>query len=195
MHEFEGVRDKVLQNITQIFAFKSLCRVPSRFIQSFRNPDVLSKLPQSVISEDDITVIVGTTTLLKKLVTTAELYKFYFQHPAALQCDKHTECGFMLKVTPCSKEEDGKFNIQLVTEESEYPADIHCHSEVISAAHMHLVIEWKYGSSIWGTDSCCKSWRGRPECIRKIGSVVWGGMLCDNRAVRLVVYYDIRDSK
>ena len=51
MHEFEGVRDKVLQNITQIFAFKSLCRVPSRFIQSFRNPDVLSKLPQSVISE------------------------------------------------------------------------------------------------------------------------------------------------
>ena len=192
MDEFYGVRDKVLQNITQIFASKSLCRVPNRFIQSFYEPDILSKLPQSVISEDDITVIVGTTTLLKKLVTTSELYQFHFQHPAALQCDKHRECGFMLKVTPCSKEEDVKFNIQLVTEESEYPADIHCHSEVISAAHMHLVIEWDCGR--WCTHYC-NSWRGRPEYSEESGGVVWGGMLYNNYPVRLVVYYDIRDSK
>ena len=69
MNEFESVRDKVLQNITQIFASKSLCRVPSRFIKSFQKPDVLSKLPQSVISEDDITVIVGTKTTLPRLLT------------------------------------------------------------------------------------------------------------------------------
>ena len=151
-------------------------------------------MPQSVISEDDITVIVGTKTLLKKLLTTAELYKLYFQHPAALQCDKHTECGFMLQVTPCSKEEYGKFNIQLVTEESEYPADIHCHSEVISAAHMHLVIELNYG--IWCTHYYFNSWRGRPEYSEERGGVEWVGMLCGNYyPVRLVVYYDIRDSK
>ena len=194
MYEFQSERDKVLQNITQIFASKSLCRVPSRFIQKFYRPVVLSKLPQSVLSEDDITVIVGTkTTLFNELVTTSELYKFYFQHPAALQCDKHTECGFMLKVTPCSKEEDGKYNIQLVTEESEYPADIHCHSEVISAAHMHLVIEWDCGR--WCTNTYCNSWRGRPEYSEERGGVVWGGVLLDNYAVRLDVYYDIRDSK
>ena len=151
-------------------------------------------MPQSVISEDDITVIVGTKTSLKKLLTTAELYKLYFQHPAALQCDKHTECGFMLQVTPCSKEEYGKFNIQLVTEESEYPADIHCHSEVISAAHMHLVIEWNYRGR-WCTSSDCNSWKGRPEYSVEGGGVEWGGVLCDNYPVRLVVYYDIRDSK
>ena len=194
MYEFQSVRDKVLQNITQIFASKSLCRVPSRFIQSFQKPGVLSKLPQSVISEDGITVIVGTKTLLKKLVTTSELYKFYFQHPAAPQCEKHTECGFMLQVTPCSKEEAGKFNIQLVTEESEYPADIHCHSEVISAAHMHLVIERNYGGR-WCTNLYCNSWRGRPDYSEEGGCVEWGGVLLDNYAVRLVVYYDIRDSK
>ena len=118
MHEFEGVCDKVLQNITQIFASKSLCRVPSRFTQNFDEPCILYELPQSVISEADTAVIVGTETLFNKLVTTSELYQFHFQHPAALQCEKHTECGFMLQVTPCSKEEAGKFNIQLVTEES-----------------------------------------------------------------------------
>ena len=194
MYEIQSVRDKILQNITQIFASKSLCRVPSRFIQSFYKPGVLSKLPQSVISEDHITVIVGTTTLLKTLVTTAELYKFYFQHPTVPQCEKHRECGFMLQVTPCSKEEAGKFNIQLVTEESEYPADIHCHSEVISAAHMHLVIERNYFGR-WCTNLYCNSWRGRPEYSEEGGGVVWGGMLYDNYPVRLVVYYDIRDSK
>ena len=194
LYEFQSVRDKVLQNITQIFASKSLCRVPSRFIQSFNRPDVLSKLPQSVISEDDTAVIVGIETLFKKVVTTSELYKLYFQHPTVPQCENHTECGFMLQVTPSSKEEDGKFNIQLVTEESEYPADIHCHSEVISAAHMHLVIEWN-NRGRWCTNTYCNSWRGRPEYSEERGGVVWGGVLYDNRAVRLVVYYDIRDSK
>ena len=193
MHEFESVRDKVLQNITQIFASKSLCRVPSRFIQCFQKPHVLSKLAQSVISEDDTAVIVGTETTFIRLVTTSELYKFYFQHPAAPQCEKHTKCGFMLQVTPCSKEEAGKFNIQLVTEESEYPADIHCHSEVISAALMHLVIELNYGR--WCTNSDYNSWRGRPEYSEERGGVVWGGVLCDNYPARLVVYDDIRDSK
>ena len=193
MYEFQSVRDKVLQNITQIFASKSLCRVPSRFIKSFRRPDVLSKLPQSVISEDDTAVIVGTETTLYRLLTTSELYKLYFQHPAAPLSEKHTECGFMLKVTPSSME-DVNFNIQLITEGGEYPADIHCHSEVISAAHMYLVIEWDYGGR-WCTNSCFNSWRGKPEYSEEGGCVVWGGMLCDNRAVRLVVYYDIRDSK
>ena len=99
----------------------------------------------------------------------------------------------MLKVTPCSKEEDGKFNIQLVTEESEYPAGIHCHSEVISAAHMHFVMEFYYTDNRWFTDADINSWKGRPEYSVEGDSVVWGDMLCGQ--VRLVVYYDIRDIK
>ena len=189
---FSSVRDKILQNITQIFANKSLCKLPSTFVQGFYNTDKLAKLPQSVISDDNTAVIIGTETTLVQLVTTSELYKFYFQHPAAPQCEKHTECGFMLKVTPCSKEEVSSFNIELVTEESEYPADIHCHSEVISAAHMHLVREYYYNDRWF---NMCISWRGKPEYSEERGGVVWGGMLCNNSRVRLVVYYDIRDKK
>ena len=177
---------EVLQNIT-----RTLCRVPSRFFETSSYDHVLYKLPKTFLSEDDTACIVGTESTEQKLVTTSELYKFYFQHPAAPLCEKHTECGFMLKVTPCSRWETGKFNIQLVTEESEYPADIHCHSEVISAAHMHLVVE--YCNDRWYNR--CYSWRGKPEYREEKGGVVWGGMLCDDTIVRLVVYYDIRDIK
>ena len=182
------VKAKVLQNIPQIFACKSICRVPTSF-----GCDYSINLPQSVISEDDTAAVEGTNTTLEQLVTTSELYHFYFQHPAAPLCEKHTECGFMLKVTPCLKYEVGIFNIQLVTEESEYPAGIHCHSEVISAAHMHLVVEYYYYDR-W--HNWLISWRGKPEYSEERGvvHVVWGGLLCDNEKARIVVYYDIRDN-
>ena len=189
---FSSVRDNILQNITQIFANKSLCKLPSTFVQGFVYTDRLAKLPRSVISDDNTAVLIGTETTLVQLVTSSELYKFYFQHPAAPQCEKHTECGFMLKVTPCSKEEVGSFNIELVTEESEYSADIHCHSEVISAAHMCLVVELYYNGRWYNT---CISWLGKPEYSEERGGVVWGSVVYDNYRARLVVYYDIRDKK
>ena len=191
------VFDKVLQNIPQIFASKSICRVPTTFVQNVIAKiglcwcDYSTYLPQSVISEDDTAVVVSTNTTLEQLVTTSELYKFYFQHPAAPLCEKHTECGFMLKVTPCSRLETGKFNIELVTEESEYPADILCHSEVISAAHMHLVVQRCINDRWYNWDI---SWAGKPEYSEERGGVVWGGELCNNETARLVVYYDIRDN-
>ena len=85
---------EVLQNIT-----RTLCRVPSRYFETL----FYNQLPKTFLSEDDTACIVGTELTKKKLVTTSELYKFYFQHPAAPLCEKHTECGFMLKVTPCLK--------------------------------------------------------------------------------------------
>ena len=177
---------EVLQNIT-----RTLCRVPSRYFETSSYNTVLYKSDKTFLSEDDTACIVGTELTKKKLVTTSELYKFYFQHPSAPLCEKHTECGFMLKVTPCSRLETGKFNIELVTKESEYPADIHCHSEVISAAHMHLVVE--YCNNRWY--NWYISWRGKPEYSEERRGVVWGGLLCDDTIVRLVVYYDIRDIK
>ena len=179
---FSSVRDKILQNITQICANNSLCKLPSAYVQGFLYTVRLAKLPQSVISDDNAAVIVGTETTLVQLVTTSELYKFYFQHPAAPRCEKHTECGFMLKVTPCSKEEVGSFNIELVTEESEYPADIHCHSGVISAAHMYLVVEECYYNGRWY--NTCISWTGKPEYIEERGGVVWDGALRNNYRTR-----------
>ena len=186
---YSSVLANILQIITQICATKSLCRVPSTFLQSFvsrATRDKLTSLPQTVVSDDDTVVIEGTETpTLNELVTSAKFYKFYFKHPLAPRCEKDTECGFMLKITPGSLEEAGTFNIELVTEE--YPADIHYHG--ISAAHMHLAVE-QYVNNRWC--NLCISWRGKPE-YSEIG-VKWSGWVCDNNRVRLVVYYDIRDN-
>ena len=186
---YSSVRENILQIITQICATKSLCRVPSTFVQNFSSRatlDKLTSLPQTVVSDDDTVVIVGTeTTTFKELLTSTKFYKFYFKHPLAPLCEKDTECGFMLKITPCSLEGAGTFKIELVTEE--YPADIHCHE--ISAAHMHLVVE-RYVNHRW--NNSCISWAGIPEYSES--DVEWGGWLCDNDRARLVVYYDIRDN-
>ena len=152
----------ILQIITQICATKSLCRVPSTFVQNFSSCATrakLTSLPQTVVSDYDTVVIVETeTTTFKELLTSAKFYKFYFKHPLAPRCEKDTECGFMLKVTPCSMEEAGTFNIELVTEE--YPADIHYHE--ISAAHMHLAVEcYKEDKGRWY--NWYISWEGKPE--------------------------------
>ena len=185
----------ILQNLTQLCGLKSLCKVPRTFIQNLWDQsmgyvDRFTNLPQTVVSEDDTAVIVGTKTILQ-LLSTANLYKFYFRHPAAPQCENGTECGFILNVTPYSKEETGRFNIELVTEG--YPADIHCHD--ISAAHMHLVVE--YYSTI-GFGRWCNmriSWRGRPEYTEGF-TLKWGGLeFQSGLKARLVVYYDIRDRK
>ena len=183
-YNLSRVRDNVLTNIALICAAKSLCRVPLVFVQSFIATDRLTNLPQTVVSEDDTAVIIGTEINLFELLTTAKSYKFYFKHPTSPRCENDTQCGFMLKITPCSKTETGTFNIELVTEE--YPADIHCHE--ISAAHMHLVVEW-YVNNRWYNSFI--SWFGKPEYSER--GVKWGVSLCDNRRVRLVVYYDVRD--
>ena len=92
----------------------------------------------------------------------------------------------MLQVTPCSKEEAGKYNIQLVTAESEYPADIHCHS-VLERTNNNIWV-------LYSHFSC--SWLGRPEYREDKADVLWGGStLFDDSIYTLVVYYDIRDIK
>ena len=183
-------RNKVLQYMA--LDNKSLCRVPNTFLNSlYYGQNYPIRIPLTVISDDDTAVIVSTETTFKQLATTSELYKFHFQHPSAPPCEKHTECGFLLKVTPCLKEEVGNFSIQLVTEESEYPAGIHCHSEMISAAHMHLVVEEEDCNIPGGWFSMYISWKGKPEY--RENRVFYGLVLDDDVKVRLVVYIDIRD--
>ena len=183
----------LLQNLTQLCGTKSLCKVPRTFIQNYLWDQSLGY----VVSEDDTAVIVGTKTTVQQLLSTANLYKFYFRHPAAPHCEKDTECGFILKVTPYSREKTGRFDIELVTEG--YPADIHCHD--ISAAHMHLVVEY-YSNIGFGCSGRWLivriSWRGRPEYPENVTNymIEWGSMVFNrNSNARLVVYYDIRDRK
>ena len=83
---------------TTVCGTRPLCRVPRTFIQSIGLEDWVATSPQFALSEDDTSVIVGTETTYQQYVTTRNLYKFYFQHPAATQCEKDTECGFILKV-------------------------------------------------------------------------------------------------
>ena len=162
--------EPVVQYIAQDCVTKSMCRVPSTFIQSIYT--TLSYPTLTVVSEDETALIIDTETTMGQLTSTSELYKLYFQHPSAPQCEK-----------------TNSFNIELVTEESEYPAGIHCHSEVISAAHMHVVIQWS-GSGRW--NNMCISWRGKPEFIRY--TIDWGGeRIFDDSRVRLAVFYDIQD--
>ena len=131
----------------------------------------------------------GLQTTFRELVTTAKCYQFTFQHPGAPQCnEQNSECGFLLKVTPTSQEEAGKFNVVLVTDDDEYPGDIHCHKDVISVTNMHLVVEW-YSGIRWCNTGI--SWWGRPEYTWR-GDVVWGGWMCDTTPARFVVYYDVR---
>ena len=168
---YPSLRIHILQIITQICVTKSLCRVPSTFFQRVHwcaTSDTLTSLPQTVVSDHDTVVIVETETpTFKELVTFAKFYKFYFKHPLAPRCEKVTECGFMLKVTPCSMEEAGTFNIELVTEE--YPADIHFHE--ISGTHMHIVVEW-YEEDAGTWYNLCFSWNGKPDYRGRC--VMWG---------------------
>ena len=186
---YSSVHDNILQIISYKYVLLNRCveypvhlfRVSSRVLHVINLLVYHRQLFQTMTL-----VIVGTEiTTLKELVTSAKFYKFFFKHPLAPRCEKDTECGFMLKVCPCSKTDTGTFNIELVTEE--YPADIHYHE--ISAAHMHLAVEW-YFNNRWY--NLCISWQGKPEYSER--GVEWGGSLCNNDRARLVVYYDIRDN-
>ena len=183
------------EQIAQIFDNMSLGRIPSIFVTNFFGPARLKNLPNSVVSDNDSAVIIGTeTTTAELLATTTMTYKFYFQHPESPTCDKPTQCGFMLKVTPCSKERPDEFNIQLVTDESEYTPDIHCHSDVLDSSKMHLVIE--YYSSDGRHCNSSISWRSKPKFTESAGlDFHKSGWLVENRKVRFVVYYDTRNKK
>ena len=188
------LRERLKEYTDQKCANKSLCRPPTIFFKDCI-PAYLPffPFPESVISEDDTVTIVSTETALLQLttLTASKLYRFYFQHPAAPKCKKDTECGFLVRVTLCSKKEAGRFDIQLVTEESQYPPNIHCHSEVISGADMHFVVEGN-----WCGKWCNLhvTWRNQvmhhPEKTDDPFNLRWPE---DSRNLRFVVYYDIRD--
>ena len=151
----------ISKNISQICSSKSLSTAPHKFIHSFIKSDLLCKhLPQSVISDEDTIVAVSNVITAEQLLTSPQYYKLYLESPASNLCNRPGKCGFILKVTPFSEEDDTKFNIQLVTDDREYTQDIiHCHCDVLCAANMHLTVETCYSGVSYNR---WVSWRGRP---------------------------------
>ena len=70
--------------------------------------------------------------------------KFKFKPDSYVDCDDEGECGFILRVTKASGEDDDSFNIQLVINSDLYPKDIHFHREIaslIDASHLALDVK------------------------------------------------------
>ena len=100
------------------------------------------------------------------------MYKFYITHPKTTTCPKPTQCGFLVKVTPITKENTEQFNMQLITDPTMYPADLHFHSDLLSADKMHITVERnKMYTNKWY--SCNISWWGKPEYMNS--GEFWGG--------------------
>ena len=140
---------------------------------------------------DSITLVCTEITNSLDLTTKEKMYKFYFKHPKTTRCTQPAQCGFLVKVTPITTENPEQFNMQLVTDPTMYPADIHLHSDLIAADNMHLVVELYYEAwKRW--DNECFSWQGKPEYRNE--KVWWGRWDCTanySDRVRLVAYYDL----
>ena len=160
---------------------KSLLQINKQAVHTFNDCQEL------VSSTDSVRVVCGDETDLKCIVQEERLYKFYFQHPSVTGCNNPTQCGFLVKVTPLTKETPELFNIELITDAREYPADLHCHADVVSADKMHLVVEWYYKNKTWY--NVCISWRGKPQYDEEY--VLWRVLWCNNTKARLAVYCDI----
>ena len=98
--------------------------------------------------------------------------KFRFQAPGSVQnCSSDGHCGFILRVTTSANAGTSTFNIQLITDPSLYPEDIHFHTEsLLTNKNIHLVIDIttsenlkKYARPITWYD---KPWRGTSRLWR-----------------------------
>ena len=101
--------------------------------------------------------------------------KFRFKAPGSVQnCSQDGNCGFILRVTTATNAQDvSNFNIQLITDPSLYPEDIHFHTEsVLTNKNIHLAIDIttpenvkKYARPV--------TWYGKPRFVRS-RFWVWG---------------------
>ena len=86
--------------------------------------------------------------------------KFHFKQDK-FDCKKEGHCGFILRVTAASGEQDDSFNIQLVTDPDLYPDDLHFHEESSSViGDFHLVLDL-LADSYYRKDTSI-TWYGKP---------------------------------
>ena len=84
-----------------------------------------------------------------------------FKFGKGCDCGKAGDSGLIMHVTAASGRQDDSFNIQLVTDPSLYPDDIHFHQDSQSAATVHLALDITDDEdTVW--KNCPVTWYGRP---------------------------------
>ena len=87
--------------------------------------------------------------------------KFKFKQASVTNCSKEGDCGFILRVTAATGENNNSFNIQLVIDPNLYPDDIHFHKEsVMLVDHLHFTFDIAIENKIYSTKPI--TWYGRP---------------------------------
>ena len=87
--------------------------------------------------------------------------KFKFKQDSRTDCSKEGDCGFMLRITAATGKLDDSFNIQLVTDPSLYPDEIHFHRESLMLVDkIHFTFDVVDGDS--SCSDCPVSCLGRP---------------------------------
>ena len=89
-------------------------------------------------------------------------------------CKREGHCGFMLRVTAVSGEQDDSFNIQLVTNPDRYPNDLHFHegsSSVIGDFHLALDI---LADGFYKRKDTPITWYGKPGRDKTTKFWCWG---------------------
>ena len=148
---------------------------------------MIKRCGELISNTDSVRIVTKDVTNFEDLVVTEKMYIFHFVLPNKLPCSNPTQCGFLIKIYPITEDNPNSFDIQLVTDSAMYPADLHYHSNVISAENMHLVIEW-YNGGLQKWYNCRISWWCKPEY--RNGEVWWGDncLANYNNKVRLVIY-------
>ena len=123
--------------------------------------------------------------------------KFQFKQDR-FDCNREGDCGFILRVTAASGEQDDSFNIQLVTDPDLYPDDLHFHEETSAViGDFHLVLD--IFSDGYRKDIPI-TWYGKPCRYKNTQYWCWGvnifydGYVCNQQFLptRGVKYKSIR---
>ena len=86
--------------------------------------------------------------------------KFRFKQDR-FDCEREGHCGFILRVTAASGEQDDYFNIQLVTDPDLYPDDLHFHEETSPViGDFHLAVDIKSRGNCYKDTPI--TWYGKP---------------------------------
>ena len=95
--------------------------------------------------------------------------KFHLQSPNSPACEtsKPGHCGFLLNISPLKQDTSDSFMIRMGYNPAEYPEDLHPHTNLVFAQHMHLALTSPGRNSLFPV-----SWSGRPRRVE--GGVIWG---------------------
>ena len=104
--------------------------------------------------------------------------KFRFKSESYNDCSNDGECGFILRVSAASGEEDNSFDVQLVINNDLYPKDIHFHSEISSIIDTcHFALDVLTDPGLNHFNDIPVTWYGKPCLDGSKKFWCWGAYL------------------